>query len=92
MAVDSGNSDAPDCFRLNAPESVDLNLQGRLKTEAQQNILERSDQNSSGKDGTSDIAITVSHPYNAVALLNRKGFKRVCACSDSRQSTDQIFA
>jgi hypothetical protein len=59
LSVDSTNSDAADCYRI-------VSERTHFK-------LERAAQIASGPRGTANLAIAVSQPYYAVALLNRDG-------------------
>ena len=57
--MDSTNRDAADCYRI--------------VSERTHFRLDRADQIASGLRGTSNLAIAVSQPYDAIALLNREG-------------------
>jgi hypothetical protein len=61
LAIDSTNPDAADCYQI-VPERTQFKL-------------ERMEQIASGQNGTTNYAIAISQPYDAVALLNLEGKK-----------------
>lgn len=74
MAVDSSNPDAADCYRI-------VSVRAHFE-------LDRSEQITTGLRGTSNLAIAISQPDNAIALLSREG-TIVLDQTDDRTSASQ---
>jgi hypothetical protein len=59
LSIDSANPDAADCYRI---------VQERTRFR-----LERDSQIVSAQRGTMNLAVAISQPHNAVALINKSG-------------------